>query len=104
MHTETESLENLENLDGFQNLINIYKASGSSGIFGATLSQNSKLNNVCGLKNLYDANQGNYYLEGFGNGTILPEGEANTLLDMCEWFFAEEIMHSWKRWCYAFPF
>ncbi|HDZ05881.1 hypothetical protein LCGC14_0122790 [marine sediment metagenome] len=76
--------ENLENLDGFQNLINIYKASGSSGIFGATLSQNSKLNNVCGLKNLYDANQGNYYLEGFGNGTILPEGEANTLLDMCE--------------------
>lgn len=76
--------ESLENLDGFQNLVNIYMASGSSGIFGATLSQNSNLNNVCGLKNLYDANQGNYYLEGFGNGTILPEGTATGLLDMCE--------------------
>ncbi|SDS53616.1 hypothetical protein SAMN05192545_1573 [Maribacter dokdonensis] len=76
--------EKLENLDGFQNLSNIFKSSGGSSIFGVTLSQNSNLNDVCGLKNLFDSNQGNYYLDGFGNGTILPEGEANSLFRMCE--------------------
>ncbi|MEP5941968.1 hypothetical protein, partial [Maribacter dokdonensis] len=76
--------EKLENLDGFQNLSNVFKSSGGSSIFGVTLSQNSNLNDVCGLKNLFDSNQGNYYLDGFGNGTILPEGEANSLFRMCE--------------------
>ncbi len=74
----------LQNLDGLRNLTNIYKFQSDTGGFGATIESNSVLNDVCGIKNVYESNPFRFYVQGNLNGTENPEGSARDLLSMCD--------------------
>ncbi|MFS4447757.1 hypothetical protein [Maribacter sp. 2307UL18-2] len=77
----------LENLNGLRNLIHIYKSPNDTGIHGARIEGNSKLNDVCGLKKVYEYNSSRYYINGLFNGPVSadnPEGDVRVLLNMCD--------------------
>jgi len=76
--------EKLENLDGLRNLVNIYKSSSDTGGSGAEIQGNASLNDVCGLKTVYENNSSRYYISGFSNGTVHPEGDALAMLLECD--------------------
>lgn len=77
---EIQNNQRLENLDGLRNVVNVYKFASDSGGFGATIENNSSLNDVCGIKNVYESNLPRYFVAGFFNGTLDPEGSASELL------------------------
>ncbi|MFS4491996.1 hypothetical protein [Maribacter sp. 2308TA10-17] len=77
--------EKLVNLDGLRNLVNIYRFPQDTRVNGAIIENNSNLNDVCGLKNVYDNNSSRFYVEGFFNGTENnPEGDARAMLNLCD--------------------